>query len=316
MPQESLIPFMVVFTGIAVLVLLAWLIISAIVGRRREEFQRRMGQQDSDASLTLIQLPPTTLSGKMDTAFNRMVERTGLDMNTSLALGIIVLFGVICAGAAFVWRFETEPWIVLPAFVLGCAVPLVFFMWRTRVWRRTMQNQLPDALYLLARSVRAGRSIDQGIQLVGDAGVQPLAREFSRMHRQLELGLSLSQTLQIAANRINLIDFNVFASVLSLHRGTGGNLPTILDRIAAATRDRNQFEGQYRAATVLGRYCSIFIVALACFIMFYLFFFQREWAMKFFDTRYGFTGIYLFCIAIGLEILGGLVLVWFLRHDY
>jgi tight adherence protein B len=175
---------------------------------------------------------------------------------------------------------------------------------------------LPDALYLLARSVRAGRSIDQGIQLVGEAGVQPLAREFSRMHRQLELGLSLSQTLQIAANRINLLDFNVFASVLSLHRGTGGNLPTILDRIAAATRDRNQFEGQYRAATVLGRYCSIFIVALACFIMFYLFFFQREWAMKFFDTRYGFTGIYLFCIAIGLEILGGLVLVWFLRHDY
>jgi tight adherence protein B len=316
MPQETLIPFMVVFTGIAVLVLLAWLIITAIVGRRRDEFQRRMGQPDSDASLTLIQLPPTTLSGKMDTAFNRMVERTGLDMNTSLALGIIVLLGVVCAGVAFVWRGETETWIVLPAFVLGCAIPLVFFMWRTRVWRRTMQSQLPDALYLLARSVRAGRSIDQSIQLVGDAGVQPLAREFSRMHRQLELGLSLSQTLQIAASRINLIDFNVFASVLSLHRGTGGNLPTILDRIAAATRDRNQFEGQYRAATVLGRYCSIFIVGLACFILFYLFFFQREWAMKFFDTRYGFTGIYLFCIAIALEILGGLVLVLFLRHDY
>ena len=316
MPQESLLPFMVVFTGVAVLVLLAWLIVSAIVSRRREQFQRRMGEADSDASLTLIQLPPTTLSGKMDNAFSGMVERTGLDMNTSLALGIILLFGVIAAGAAFVWRFEEEPWIVLPAFVLGCAIPLVFFMWRARVWRRTMQNQLPDALYLLARSVRAGRSIDQGIQLVGDAGVQPLAREFSRMHRQLELGLSLSQTLNIAANRIKLVDFNVFASVLSLHRGTGGNLPTILDRIAAATRDRNQFEGQYRAATILGRYCSIFIVGLVCFILFYLFFFQREWAMKFFDTRYGFTGIYLFCIAIALEIVGATVLIWFLRHDY
>ncbi|HMF14814.1 MAG TPA: type II secretion system F family protein, partial [Gemmataceae bacterium] len=305
MPQESMLPFMMVFTGIAVLVLLLWLVISAIVGRRREEFKRRMGKDDSDASLTLIELPPTTLSGRMDRGFARMVERTGLDMDTTLALGIILLFGVVCGAAAFVWRFEEEPWVAIPAFFLGCLIPLVFFGWRQRVWRRQMQAQLPDALYLLARSVRAGRSIDQGIQLVGDAGVQPLAREFSRMHRQLELGLSLSQTLQIAANRIGLIDFNVFASVLSLHRGTGGNLPTILDRLASATRDRNQFEGQYRAATVLGRYSAIFIVSLACFIMFYLFFFQREWAMKFFDTRYSFTGIYLFVTAIALEIIGG-----------
>jgi tight adherence protein B len=311
-----MLPVMMVFTGIAILVLFIWLIVSAITGRRREAFKRRMAKEDSDASLTLIELPPTTLGGRVDSAFTRMIERTGLDMDTTLALGIIVLFGVVLGGAAFLWRFEEEPWVAIPAFFLGCAIPLVFFMWRQRVWRRNMQNQLPDALYLLARSVRAGRSIDQSIQLVGDAGVQPLAREFSRMHRQLELGLSLSQTLQSAANRIGLIDFNVFASVLSLHRGTGGNLPTILDRVAAATRDRNQFEGQYRAATVLGRYSAAFIVSLACFIIFYLFFFQREWAMKFFDTRYSYTGIFLFCAAIALEILGGLVLVWFLRHDY
>src|SRR5262249_49528603 len=316
MPQESMLPFMMVFTGIAVLVLFVWLVVTSIVGRRREEFKRRMAKDDSDASLTLIELPPTTLSGRMDRGFARMIERTGLEMDTTLALGIILLFGVVFGAAAFVWRFEEEPWVAIPAFFLGCAIPLVFFAWRQRVWRRTMQNQLPDALYLLARSVRAGRSIDQAIQLVGEAGVQPLAREFSRMHRQLELGLSLSQTLQIAANRIRLIDFNVFASVLSLHRGTGGNLPTILDRVAAATRDRNQFEGQYRAATVLGRYSAIFIVSLACFIIFYLFFFQREWAMKFFDTRYSYTGIYLFFGAIALELLGGIILIWMLRHDY
>jgi tight adherence protein B len=316
MPPETMLPFMMVFTLIAVVVLLIWLVVSSILGRRREQFKRRVAKDDSDASLTLIQLPPTTLSGRMDSYFARMVERTGLDMDTTMALGIIIFFGVVLAAVAFVWRFETEPWITIPAFFLGCAIPLVFFMWRQRVWRRMMQNQLPDALYLLARSVRAGRSIDQAIQLVGEAGVQPLAREFSRLHRQLELGLSLPQALQISANRIGLVDFNVFASVLSLHRGTGGNLPTILDRVAASTRDRNQFEGQYRAATVLGRYCSIFIVGVACFIIFYLFFFQREWAMKFFDTRYSYNGIFLFCTAIALEILGGLVLVWFLRHDY
>jgi tight adherence protein B len=308
-------PFMLAFAGFAALVLFIWMVVTMIVRRRREHFRQRIAA-DSDASLTLIQLPPTTLGGKIDFAFGRMVERTGLDMDTSFALGIILMFGTMLGVAVLIWQFEELPWAAIPAFFIGCAIPLVFFIYRQRIWRRTMQNQLPDALYLLARAVRAGRSIDQAIQLVGEGSAQPLAREFARMHRQLELGLSLPQSLQITANRIGIVDFNVFAAVLSLHRGTGGNLPTFLDRLAAAVRDRNQFEGQYRAATVLGRYSAIFIVSLACFIVFYLFFFQREWAMKFFDTSYSYNGIFLFCTAIGLEILGGIVLIWFLKHDY
>lgn len=315
MSTESMIPFMMVFTGVAVIVLFVWLVFSMIVSRRREQFKQRMGQE-SDASLHLIQMPPATLGGRVDNAFARMVERTGLDMDTTLALGIILLFGVIIGGVTFVWRFEEEAWMAIPAFFIGCAIPLVFFLYRQRVWRRMLQNQMPDALYLLARSVRAGRSIDQAIQLVGEGGARPLSYEFARLHRQLELGLSLPQALQITARRLGIVDFNVFTSVLSLHRGTGGNLPTILDRLAAAVRDRNQFEGQYRAATVLGRYSAAFIISLAVFIIFYLFFFQREWAMKFFDTSYSYNGIFLFCTAIGLELLGTIVLIWFLRHDY
>jgi len=316
MPQEYLTPFMLVFTGAAVFFLLVWFVFSVVLGRRREEFKRRMAAGDSDASLTLIELPPTTLGGRMDSAFTRMVERTGLDMDTTLALGIMLFFGVAAGAAMFIWQFEDDPWLAIPAFLVGCLIPLAFYMYRQRVWRRRMQAQLPDALYLLARSVRAGRSIDQAIHLVGDSGVQPLAREFSRMHRQLELGLSLPQTLQSTANRLDLVDFNVFASVLSLHRGTGGNLPQFLDRLAAAVRDRNQFEGQYRAATVLGRYSAIFIMTLAIASFCYLFFFQKEWAMKFFDTRYNYHGLYLLGIAICLELVGGGIVLWLLKHDY
>jgi tight adherence protein B len=315
MAQEDLTPFMAAFGGFAVVALLVYLAVNAIVMRRRERFQQRVAA-DSDASLTLIQLPPTTISGKIDNAFTRMVERTGLDMDNAFAIGIILMFGVMLGVATLIWQWEELPWAAIPAFFIGCAIPLVFFMYRARVWRRTMQNQLPDALYLLARAVRAGRSVDQAVQLVGEGSAQPLAREFARIHRQLELGLSLGQALQITANRIGIVDFNVLAAVLALHRGTGGNLPTFLDRLAATVRDRNQFEGQYRAATLIGRYSSIIIISLVCFILFYLFFFQREWAMKFFDTSYSYNGLVLFCIAMALEIIGAAVLIWFLRHDY
>src|SRR5262249_9332749 len=131
--------------------------------------------------------------------------------------------------------------------------------------------------------------------------------------QQLELGLSLGQVLQNAARRIGLVDFNVFASVLSLSRSIGGNLPVILDRLASATRDRNQFEGQYRAATVLGRYSAVFIAGLAAFILFYLFFFQPEWAARFFASG---VGIFLFCLALALELGGLLLLYWLLKYEY
>ena len=123
-------------------------------------------------------------------------------------------------------------------------------------------------------------------------------------------------TSTLAEWLVGLVDFNVFASVLSLHRSTGGNLPIILDRLAAATRDRNQFEGQYRAATVLGRYSAAFIIFMVLVILVFLSFFQRDWFLRFFDVSLGYTGLMLFLSAITLEVLGGLLLYWFMKRDY
>jgi tight adherence protein B len=249
----------------------------------------------------------------MDVGFEGMVFRTGLGIDSAMAIGLILFFGVITATAVFIWRYQEEPWLAIPAFFVGATLPLLFFWWRQSTWRRTMQNQLPDAFYLLARSLRAGRSIDQGFHLIGEQGVQPLSREFARMSRQLDLGLTLPQSLQSATRRIDLVDFNIFASVVSLHRSTGGNLPSILDRLAASTRDRNQFERQYQAATVLGRYSAAFISCCAIAILFYFFFFYRVYWLRYFETT---TGITLFTAAIALFVLGALLLFWMVRYEY
>jgi Flp pilus assembly protein TadB len=299
-------------------VLLGWFFFQWLFSRRRREYERRFhGHSDSEVSLTLEEaLPgarPKTRTERVDRGFEDMITRTGLDLDAAMALAIIVLCGLIPAGIMFVWRNEEEPWLAIPAFFLGMLVPLIFFMWRQGVWRRTMQNQLPDVFFLLARSLRAGRSIDQAIQLVGTQGVPPLSREFNRMYRQMELGLPLNQVLVGASKRLRLIDFNVFASVIDLHRSTGGNLPVILDRLASATRDHNQFEGQYRAASVLGRYSAAFITGLALFILFYFFMFQREMALRFFEST---VGVFLFCLAVTFEVCGILLLFFLLRHEY
>jgi Flp pilus assembly protein TadB len=318
MSNEMLIPFVAVFAACVMLFLAVWFFVSTALTRRREQMQRRLhGNLDYEGSILLDEVLARRSSGgwakRFDFFFEQFIARTGLDLPPALALGLIVFSGVALGGFTFVWRYDQEPWLALPAFFLGAAVPVLFFLWRQSAWRRALQNQLPDAFFLLARAMRAGRSLDQSLQLVGEQGVPPLAREFARMHRQIELGLSLSQVLHSAARRLGLIDFNVLASVVSLHRSTGGNLPAILDRLAVAARDRNLFEGQYRAATVLGRYSSAFLLVMVGLITGYLFLFQRAWALRFFDSA---TGITLFTMAIALEILGGLLLYWFLRYEY
>ncbi len=316
MSQEILVPFLGMFVGAALTFAALWVLIGGAVARRRERERRRLGGEDTESPFhdeVLARQSEDGLAKRFDHGFEQMVARTGLDMAPALALGIILFCGVAVGGAALVWRYETEPWLAFPGFFLGAGAPLLFFLWRQSAWRRSMQNQLPDAFFLLARAMRAGRSLDQSFQLVGEQGVQPLAREFARMYRQMELGLSLGTVLHSTAQRLNLVDFSIFASLVNMHRETGGNLAATLDRLAVSSRDRNQFEGQYRAATVLGRYSAGFLIFLVCVITGYLFLFQHDWALRFFATS---TGIFLFATAIALEILGSLLLYWFLRYDY
>jgi tight adherence protein B len=251
--------------------------------------------------------------GDFDSWFETIVQRSGLGMDVAAALGVILLCGVLAGGIVWVWRSnEVDWWLCIPAFMLGCVGALTFLWFRHRAWRRSVQHQLPDVYYLLARSLRAGRSLEQSFQLVAEQGNPPLNKEFERMHRQMDLGLPLSEVLELTARRLDQVDFNMFAALLALHRPVGGNLPLILDRLAASSRDRNQFEGQYRSATVLGRYSAGFVFLMVCVLLLYQFFFNRDATMRFLQTG---TGMSLLMAAVGLN-LAGLALLWyFVRAD-
>jgi tight adherence protein B len=316
--SEETLTMLVVFAGGGAVILAVYMFIAPILARRRELLRQKL--EDEERPLIREDLlphnQPTTAVGKFDQKFDKMIVRTGLGIDSPAALALLILGGVASAAGVLLWRGEEDAWMMAPAFAIGVALPALFFYWRQRMWRKALRTQLPDTLFLLARSLRAGRSIEQAFQLIGAQGTPPLSNEFARMSRQLELGLPLHQVVRLLADKLGLVDFNVFASVITLHRNTGGNLPQLLDRLALSTRERNQFEGQFRAATVLGRYSAGFIATLVGVILLYLFFAHHEWAVRFFDTTYGYTGVALFTLAMGFEALGGILLYWMMRHDY
>jgi tight adherence protein B len=305
-----------VFTATALLFAAIWIFVSWWMQRSRTRAER-LRPADSDPTLLLDNIyargGTVTWWESVRRFFADRMERTELGMTTMEAAAVVLFCGVILAAIFFFWRYEAEEsWMAIPAFFVGAALPLGYFMIRQRAWRRKMQDQLPDTLFLVARSLRAGLSIDQAVGVIGDHGVAPMSREFNRMHRQLELGLALHQVLKLTADRLRLVDFSVFASVLSLHRITGGNLAVLMDRLAHTTRDHNQLRGHYRTATSLGRYGNIILFLMASGLIGYLGFFQRDLAANYFDTT---TGLVLFAIGMAL-MLGAMVVLYFLvRRD-
>ena len=114
---------------------------------------------------------PLPLSRRMDQAFEQIIQESGLGWSAQQALGLMALTGVVLAGFLLLWRGDL--WTVALGLIAGLALPLLVYATLRRRWRQRLQNQLPDAFFLLARSLRAGETLGE---LLGRLGVSLDAR--------------------------------------------------------------------------------------------------------------------------------------------
>jgi len=288
-------------TGAAVLAFLVLRVLAALTD------QPSPSSAAGDEGPTLAQRaaaaqPPRDWEARVDRSFERMVRWTLLDVTPVQALGFILLGGAVVASLGYF--LSGEWWLAGLGLLVGMVVTLGVFLFLQGRWRREVLEQLPDGLFLLSRSLRAGLSLEQAFASSRSYCPRPLVEVFGRVADQIEVGRAASEAVQQLADTTRLADLQALASVLTLHREVGGNLPELLDRLAASVRDRNQFRGYYRAATALSRITAGFI-ALATPVLAVIFYLdQPELFMNFFQS---FLGIVLFALAIVLNIIG---LIW------
>ena len=145
---------------------------------------------------------------------------------------------------------------LLPAGLAGVATTvlplLVLHLKRNRRMNQFDQN-LPDALDLMSRSLRAGHSVGAAIEIVAQEGMEPLRAEFARVHQQQVLGLPNRDALLQLGRRVRSADLQVVITAMLVQKETGGNLVEILERTAAVLRDRLRILGDVRTHTAQGR---------------------------------------------------------------
>jgi len=301
----------VVGAGVGILALAIIFLGGALAERRRVQRERRLGAADSGILVRHGKVEAPTFSSRMNAGFETMVERTGLEANAEQVLAAMALLGVVLGGVLYLWRDSLG--LAILGLILGMAIPLVVVVIMKNRQQTKIQALLPDGFYLLSRSLRAGMSLEQGIEVLGNDGPEPLAREFRRCAGSVRLGLSVTTALEMAAERIRLLDFDAFVSTVSFQQKTGGNLALMLERLAAGARDRNQFRGAFWAATAQGRITAL-ALALAgpALILGYLIF-QPQHTEVFLASPSGW--LFLGVVAI-MEAIGCIWIYRILKVDY
>jgi len=190
----------------------------------------------------------------------------------------------------------------------GAALPLALLRAARERRSRALSDQLPEALDMMARSLRAGHALGSAFRLVASEMPAPISVEFSRAHEEQQLGLSLARTVHdMAARSPGNADFKIFAVSTVIQAETGGNLAEILDGIGRTVRERFLFYGKVRALTAEARISGAFVSAMPLVLALLLAVTQPGYIGRLVDHQLGRA------ILAGGLAFWGLGVVWFLR---
>jgi tight adherence protein B len=171
----------------------------------------------------------------------------------ALWVGAIVGIPVVLFLIGFVIPSLQHPIILLGGLLLGFIAPRFWLNWRKNGRLKAFNKQLPDTVTLIANALRAGSSFLQAIELVVRESRPPISIEFSRVIREVNLGLPFEQALENMVRRVRSDDLELMATAISIQHQVGGNLAEILDSIAYTIRERVRIKGEIRTLTAQQR---------------------------------------------------------------
>jgi tight adherence protein B len=174
----------------------------------------------------------------------------------------------------------------LLALFIATAIPIFHLKNMARKRVRKIQEQLPDALDLVVRSLRIGHPLSAALQTIANEMPQPLSGEFGIAARQVVYGKTPPEAVGALASRVGLPDLRFFAVAVQIHHEAGGNLAEILAGLSKIIRSRFQLFRKVNALTVEGRFSAWFLSLFPVVMMFAMNMLQPGYYEKVMDYAY------------------------------
>ena len=184
-----------------------------------------------------------------------------------------------------------NPLFLLIGAFIGFLIPRFWLNRRKNGRLNAFNKQLPDTITLIANALRAGSSFLQAIELVVRETRPPIATEFGRVIREVNLGLAFETALENMVRRVRSDDLELMATAIAIQHTVGGNLAEILDSIAFTIRERVRIKGEIRTLTAQQRLSGYVVGFLPIGLAGFLFIGAPGFMTPMFDDRVSILGL-------------------------
>jgi tight adherence protein B len=192
--------------------------------------------------------------------------------------------------------------------VIGLFLPRFYVKRQQNVRLQKFNDQLGDMLNLMVNGLRAGYSTMQAMEAVSRELPVPICDEFHRVVQEMQIGISMEQSLENLLRRIPSEDLDFVVTAINVQREVGGNLSEILDTISFTIRERVRIKGEIRVMTAQVRSSGIVLSLIPVFLTLALWFISPEYIGSFFDQG-PFCGWLAVGIIVGMIASGYFVMM-------
>ena len=166
-------------------------------------------------------------------------------------------------------------------------------------------NQIGDALVVMSNSLRAGFSFLQSMEMVSKEMQPPIADEFGRALREMNLGTPTEEAMLNLVKRIESDDLDLVVTAVLIQRQVGGNLAEVLDNISHTIRERVRIKNEIKTLTAQGRMSGIIIALLPVGVALMLSVINPEYISKLYTTS---MGLFLLIGGVVSQVIGVIVI--------
>jgi tight adherence protein B len=149
-------------------------------------------------------------------------------------------------------------------------LPFLYISYKRKKRIQKFERQLPDAMELIARALKAGHDFASGLKMVAEEFGDPIGTEFDKTVNEINFGVGVAEALKNLPKRIDCPDFKFFIISVILQRESGGNLAEILGKIAYLIRERFKLQNRVQVLAAEGKLSAIILIAIPFVIAFAL----------------------------------------------
>ncbi len=224
------------------------------------------------------------------------LKLTPAEFIVAIATCVLIAFGV----GLIIFK---QWYVALPCAILGYLGPRWYVAFRQLQRRNAFSAQLPDGVSLMATSLRSGYSILQSMELLSRELQPPIAEEFGRVVREMNLGIAFDQAISNLRRRIPNDDLDLLVTALLIHHEVGGNLSVILETINHTIRERIRVKGEVRILTTQQQASGYFVGSMPFLLTVLLFIISPSYMGQIFVSLCGQAIFFTVILLVGSALL-------------